>query len=596
MPRPNPTKEEVQAEMTKYPGLNRDAAIGNIMMRPVPAASPLPALDNSSAVISPGLENLSTKRANQKELQTKGDLLSDSVVNAQGLIMKQANDPKYWKDGKYVGVDQTPPVAPIIPVVPPTPVPITTPKVNPTITDPYAQQYLNQQPFADTQEGKDYYNNYSAAAQHAKDVAAGIFTEGETAQIVGAGVAEGAKYDVLINQAKGKAAAGKASNLVAAAKAGGLDSTAWAGIAAMVGAPAGVENFEGMGGILAKFASEYDLTITNLEIQKNSAITVAMNAKKEYIATGSEKALKVANDMFDKAKGIYDDQQTLLANKSSVLQSYNEHLAKTTQEAQEAASDDLSIWAKAGLSSDTIADQKKRDMEISLKIPYGTFDKFYSALVASAQAEATGDTLDFEKKVADLAGSLSLGQSVNIKMPDGSVETIKGIGDDALLSITEAKELGVPYGTTKESAAKMGKVPTGRTGTKTTDSVSNIQSEINNYALQKSAGQKIPEWAEEYLVPEFKDGVATKNYKAIDVSKGSVSEIASKKQSYEKEQQAEIQTQLTTPSVVAQLIIDDLKNGKSEADITVSAKTLGISDAVFAKALAAAKRIMNINK
>ena len=28
-------------------------------------------------------------------------------VNAQGLTMEQANDPKYWKDGKYVGVDQT---------------------------------------------------------------------------------------------------------------------------------------------------------------------------------------------------------------------------------------------------------------------------------------------------------------------------------------------------------------------------------------------------------------------------------------------------------------------------------------------------------
>ncbi len=273
MPRPNPTEQEIQAEMTKYPSgpINRDVAIGNILMRPEPATSPLPALDTSSAVISPGLENQSNINIAKNQTQKLDDLFAEE--------------------------------------------------------DQALKDLADRGGYADTAEGKVDFSNVQIKANEMKTLNAT-----DLADIEQAGTLEGAKYETLIAQAKAKRVSGMASGLTAAAKAGGLDTSAWVGISALVGEPAGgPAGFEGIGGKLAQMGSDYDAVVADLQSKQIQAIALAKQAKREAVLTGKKEDWNTAVKMYDMAKSIYDDKTTMLTNKLSVLNSYSKFLQDSAE-------------------------------------------------------------------------------------------------------------------------------------------------------------------------------------------------------------------------------------------------------------------------
>lgn len=407
---------------------------------PVPGPlSSLPALNTQSAVIKPGAAAADAAKVNEANLSTKQQLASAPQVN-----ITVASGPN------KTGAAATPQINPASPVPagydPATGMPIGwTPTPQPTsntnqnsqtqqnsssaatadatklaATDPYAQSVLDAQNFSDTQQGKDYYDAYNKAATQSLTL-----TEAQETEAKQAGVQAGMRYDSLIADAKLKGEKGKASNFVSAAKAGGLDSSAWAGVAALVGAPAGVENFEGIGGALESMASAYDQVVANLKSDQQQAIIAAEAARREYLLTKNDKALKVASDQFDKAKSLYDDQIALNMNKSNVLQSYQEHLSKTTKEAYEAASTDIENLTKSGLATTNFTDEKKRNLELSLRLPYNSFDTYYQAQLDANTAKTQEEKIKAATSTIDLLNKIPVGQK--IKIGDAEYE---GLGED----------------------------------------------------------------------------------------------------------------------------------------------------------------------
>lgn len=419
-------------------------------------SSSIPALSDTSIAMSPGADKLSADKTAAAELNKKSAALAptptptptgsptptatpdDTVLKANyyaginnGGTMQQASDAatqgKIYTPPKTDTTEQPPAgtkwqydqntgTRSAVPITDTTVPPAGTSGAQPPAGSPEAAILAATLPDTSSQ----YYQDYAASAKKASDAAAGIFTTQDQADITAAGKAAGSQYDALISQSATKSEQSKASDLVAAAKSGGLDSSAWVGIASLLGVPAGVPDFKQVGGALESLASSYDAVVTNLEVQKTQAIAAAEEAKRQAIATGDMNAYKIANDAFDKVSQIAKDQITLNTNKSQVLQTYQDHLTKTTAEAQAAAQADVSTWATSGIDVSKISDQKKRDMELSLKLPYGTFDNYYSLQSSAAKMKTQTDQADYVAKTINFMKDIPAGQSVDIAMPDGT--------------------------------------------------------------------------------------------------------------------------------------------------------------------------------
>lgn len=422
-------------------------------------SSSIPSISKTSAVVSPGADQLNTQKSLQADLTKKEAALSSATTD--GIIATGPNGEKIGLDysdmaarsaltskgyklstGNISGLQKYNPAAT---GSTPAPAPATTTPITTTATTttsvPGAQPPVGSPESAvlgttlpDT--NSQYYQDYAAAATKAKNAAAGVFTNEEQQQIDQAGAEVSSQYDELISQQKEKASQSKAQNLVAAATSGGLDTSAWVGLASLVGVPAGVQNFEGVGGAVAQLASEWDNSIAQLETEKITAVNAAKEAKKQAIATGDEKSYQIASDMFDKASQIAKDQMTMNMNKTSILQSYQDHLTKTTSEAQAAATTDIQTWASSNIDPSTISDSTKRNMELSLKLPYGTFDQYYNLQKSSAAIKTESDKIDFVQKVITAGKTLTQGTQMTIKMPDGTDYTVSG---------TQSTATGVKY-------------------------------------------------------------------------------------------------------------------------------------------------------
>jgi len=127
--------------------------------------------------------------------------------------------------------------------------------------------------------------------------------------------------------------------------------------------------------------------------------------------------------------------------------------------------------------------------------------------------------------------------------------------------------------------------PIKQTGTGTSGSVTDIQAQLDNYALDKAAGREVPTWAENYLVPEVKDGVETGKYIAKKITKGSVESVISAKGESEAKAIIEQTKLLSDPNFVASQILDDLNKGAGYNEIRTAALAAGVPIEVYRQAL-----------
>ena len=279
-------------------------------------------------------------------------------------------------------------------------------------------QLLNRQAFGETPEGVAAMGEVKT-----KEAAIDVVSPGEQADITAAGKTAESQYTPILSDAELKKKQGLASGLVQAAKSGGLDSSAWVGISALVGVPAGgPEGFLGVGGKLASMASEYDAQINNLKIQQQNAIVAAQDAKKSAIITGKKEDWDRAVKMYNIAKSAFDDGTTMLANKATVLESYNKHLEeqKTTAQAE------IKNMAAMGLNVATLSPAYKLQLEDMAGLPQGTFDKAYKQAEDSYMAEVNDKLLERGKSMYDIAKTLQVGQSYTVPGTNPPV-TIQGV-------------------------------------------------------------------------------------------------------------------------------------------------------------------------
>jgi len=286
--------------------------------------------------------------------------------------------------------------------------------------DSATNEFINSTPFSETTEGQEAIDALNTMRSNL-----GILTDAETEAISAEADAAGKPYDVLIEQAKQEKQKGMASSLIRAGQRGGLMSTQFAGVAALMKTEGG--DYVGAGGALERVKSVYDLNIQNLEAKKQQAISQAKSAAQKAILTGKREDLDLALDFYNLAKKSYDDSIQLAKEKGEAMRAVKDQQIRIAQfEAGEARANRTQALAEAQFNYKVSEDQKKNaidnikrmaesridisgltDEEIS-QLEYdaglvpGTFEAFYSNLFEDAQRGILLDNLELEQKIASI--------------------------------------------------------------------------------------------------------------------------------------------------------------------------------------------------
>lgn len=371
------------------------------------------------------------------------------TVNKDGLTMDEANQSKYWKDGKYVGKDQT------------------IPELSGGNKATYTSDGINDnikktatdiaQTETDVLSGIDFNKEISNLLETAKGV--NNFTSQELADIERYGNDIGSGYDAQIAAAQAAKTEGMGKSTIGGGRMGGFMNTQITGAGAV---NAGVQDWAGAGGKLESIKSAYDRNIADLQTKKVEAIALAKQARAEYIRTGKSTALTAVQNALNAAQTL---NQQIIQNQSSkadlLIKAAQEARTKKTQETADTTAY-ISNMAQAGLEDSAIPQDKKAQYEETLGLPAGTFDQFYADVKLATEFQKAGRYADFSAKITEILSQVPQGQTITI-----GGQTYEGLGElsttetdyDKLLSPTEAAALGVPYGTTKGQAADQGITP-----------------------------------------------------------------------------------------------------------------------------------------
>jgi hypothetical protein len=323
-------------------------------------------------------------------------------TNKDGLTMEQANDSKYWKDGKYMGVDQT--------------LPEFATGGNKTvysskgITDNIAatgsQIAKTEQ---DVLDGIDYNTELKNLINSAKTI--NDFTSSEIQDIEAAGANVGNVFNEEIRKAENAKTAGMGESTISGGRMGGFMNTQITGAGAT---NAGVGDWAGAGGKLESIKSAYDNNISDLQAKKTQAIELAKQARKEYIRTGKSTAMNAVQQALSAAQSINAQIiQNQTAKTNALTAASTEARTKKTYDTTEASSA-ISNMAQAGLDVASIPAETKSKYESLLGLPAGTFDKFYEDIKTATQFSQEGRYVDFTKKITDVLQTLPSGQSITI--------------------------------------------------------------------------------------------------------------------------------------------------------------------------------------
>lgn len=344
-------------------------------------------------------------------------------VNKDGLTMEQANDPKYWKNGKYMGVDQTLPefssnnkggV-------------YSSKNINDNIAATGSQIAKTE---ADVLDGIDYNTELKNLIASAKTV--NDFTSSDILDIENAGRTAGDAYQTEIDKAERAKTAGMGESTISGGRMGGFMNTQITGAGAI---NAGVGDWAGAGGKLESIKSAYDANISDLTAKKAQAIELAKQARKEYIRTGKSTAMNAVQQALSAAQSINAQiisNQTAKAN--ALTNAAKEAREKKTYDTTEATTS-MTNMAAAGLDSSVIPQETKTKYETLLGLPSGTFDKFYEDVKTATQFAQEGRYVDFTKKITDVLQTLPAGQSITINGKE-----YKGLGTKTTAATSSIQE------------------------------------------------------------------------------------------------------------------------------------------------------------
>lgn len=321
-------------------------------------------------------------------------------------------------------------------------------------------EYLKRGTYENTDAGKTDLANVIDKGKNA-----GTITPDEQARIDAAGTPIAGQFDVLINQATEKARQGRASNLVAAAKSGGLDASAWAGISALVGEKAGgPAGFEGIGGKLAAMGSEYDAVVSSLGAKKVEAVAAAKNAERQAVLTGKSEDWKRVTDMYKLAQQAYNDQSAMLLNKTNVLNSYQTYLKTALVDGE----NQIKKMVDIGVDPKTLTPEQITKYENAAGLQPGSFTQFWQKATNDKFQAIKDNALKQGKEMWDIAKDLPVGQSYTIKVPkaDGTTEdlVVKGTNSDKNTTEIEAKVGGTLWkiAVDKQTGKELWRINTGK--------------------------------------------------------------------------------------------------------------------------------------
>lgn len=404
-------------------------------------------------------------------------------VNQYGQTISQANDPKYWDNGKYwvKGSEKSDrgtlfygDVDPatgtrkeVFEQIQTNPQGLTLPEMISGNKATYTSDGINDnikktatdiaQTETDVLNGIDYNAELKNLLEGYKKV--NDYTSAEIQEIENAGRYAGDAFQTEIDKAEAAKKAGMGEATIGGGRMGGFMNTQITGAGAI---RSGVEDWAGAGGKLESIKSAYDANISDLTAKKAQAIELAKQARKEYIRTGKSSALESISKFLNLAQTI--NGQVISNNAAKAKAISDASVESRTKKSQDAADTAfyISNMAQAGIEASAIHQDKKTQYEETLGLPAGTFDQFYGDVKLATEFQKAGRYADFSAKITEILSQVPQGQTITI-----GGQTYEGLGElsttetdyDKLLSPTEAAALGVPYGTTKGQAADQGITP-----------------------------------------------------------------------------------------------------------------------------------------
>lgn len=343
--------------------------------------------------------------------------------------------------------------------------------------------------YADTPEGKAAFEE-----QQRKGKTAGTITSDDQMRIDQAGDVQKQQYDILIRNAQEKGRQGRASNLVAAAKSGGLDSTAWTGISALVGVQAGgPEGFEGIGGKLAAMGSEYDSVVLDLQGKQAQAVAAAKMAERQAILTEKAADWERTTKLWEQANNLYNDKTTMLMNKEKVLQSYTDYL-KTSMED---ANNEIKKMAQLGVDFSTLQPETIADIENRAGLNPGSLATMYKTYQDKAVKEATDELVKRGKDLMAIAKDLPPGEEYTIPGTEIKVKGFKTSGKVSEIEMVVGNKV-YKVGLDEQTGKELWRVDTGkpyRTGDKGKTITWEMAKDLGDLSLYGKPVTAIPEGA-----------------------------------------------------------------------------------------------------
>lgn len=264
--------------------------------------------------------------------------------------------------------------------------------------------------FADTPEAQDALARIEEARNRLSAANLGEFTDEQQSIIDQAGEAAGAEFDPLIAQAEEDMRRGMPKALISGGERGGFMSTQIAGQAALVPTVGG--DFIGAGGELKNIENDYNFIIKDLKAKKQQAILAAKDAARKYQQTGAKSDYDAAQELFDRAKTMYDSEQKAIADRVDLIANYQKIAQAQTKfitEQQDVVFERLGEIAKAGGSIPS-------DIQAQVDSIYGNgfTEQYYIAEQMAQAAETEADNIKLAKTVVDIVDKIPEGQEISI--------------------------------------------------------------------------------------------------------------------------------------------------------------------------------------
>jgi hypothetical protein len=283
---------------------------------------------------------------------------------------------------------------------------------------------------------------------------------------------------------------------------------------------------------------------------RESSLVDRLNSKNAYI----NQVISDKREDYNSAVGKWNAEYKI---NSDAIDALNSQLDDQKKDALTTVTTLQNLLSDSGLTYDQFPADLKTQLESSA-LKAGLPKDVFAAVYAGVDA---GDKVISHFLQDNKAGGKDVYTLVQGK--DGSVSLNK------VSTITDVKSTGSGGGTTNKQL----------TG--------DVQTDLNNYALRKSAGEDVPSWVDQYLVvtKRNEDTGEPEKYEAVKITKGDVEDIQSSEAEYNTKQASVQEEQNSDPNYIAKQIMEDRAKGVGYEDIRAGIATLGVSPDVYRQAL-----------